>query len=91
MKLGLRVWIALTTVLGFLAGWVVVAHNAPTAALTATRQPAASTPAPTSSFDSSSALGGTSSAGSQSQAQSVQSFPAQRFGRSTPRLRTGGS
>ncbi len=85
MKFGLRIWIAASAVVGFLTGWVVVAHNAPTAASTAT-QPAASAPALTSPFGSSNASGNTGS----SQVQGVLSSPAQTFSR-TPRLRTGGS
>ncbi len=89
MKFGLRVWIALSAVVGFMAGWVVVAHNGPTAALSATQQSAVNTAAGQSAPALTSPLGSTNVSGSQS--QSAISSPAQTFSRSTPRLRTGGS
>ncbi len=50
LKFGLRVWIALTSVLSFLAGWMLLAHAGKPAPLIATQ------PAPADSANTSSVL-----------------------------------
>ena len=85
MKLALRIWIAITAVLGFLGGWATLAHAGKPAPLSQLPALQSIEPLPT--------LAPIPSLNNPVDTSSLQSLPAmpQIQLRSMPRLRTGGS
>jgi hypothetical protein len=82
LKISLRVWIAISSMIGFLVGWAMLAH-APKP-VQPSQQPALVEPAPLLNLDINSTL--------KPRNRSLQQLPAwPQTGRNVPRLRTGGS
>jgi hypothetical protein len=101
-KIGLRIWISISTVIGFLVGWMMLAHSGKPALAGAalaqsapdTQSPAVSAPAaiptlpPIPSLDDLTA--GAQAQGAQVQPQPLPALPRISAG-SFPRMRSGGS